>query len=301
MVDLFPGFARRRVPTSGAEIHLRVGGDGPPVLLLHGYPQTHACWHRIASPLAERFTVVAPDLGGYGDSGVPPSDSEHRAYSKRVMAQDQVEVMRALGFERFAVVGHDRGARVAYRMALDHPERVARLVVLDIVPTAEMWRRIDKEVATAIYHWFFLIQPDGFPEAMIGHDPDDFLERLVTAWAGDRARIAPEAMAEYRRCFRRPEVIHATCEDYRAGATVDFAEDEADRAAGRRIACPVLALWGGHSFVAGERFDPMAIWRAWATDVSGGAIEGGHFLPEEAPDAVLTRLLPFLDDGTAAR
>jgi haloacetate dehalogenase len=290
---MFEGFERRTIETREVAIHARVGGAGPPLLLLHGYPQTHVMWRKLAPELARRFTVVAPDLRGYGDSGTPPADAEHRAYSKRAMGEDMAELMGRLGFERFAVAGHDRGARVAYRMALDHPARIQRLVTLDIVPTAEMWRSVDKDFATATFHWFFLIQPDDLPERLIGADPDYFLDWKLDHWAGDPKAIEPEARAEYKRCFRRPEVIHASCEDYRAGATVDQRLDEADLKAGRRIACPMLALWARRGF-ADRLHDPLAVWRRWADDVRGAAIDCGHFLPEEAPEAVLGHLRPFL-------
>ena len=289
---LFPGFRQRRVPTREAEIHAVVGGDGPPVLLLHGYPQTHACWHRIAPALATRFTVVCPDLRGYGDSGRPASDPAHRAYSKRVMAQDQCEVMESLGFQQFAVVGHDRGGRVAYRLALDHPERVTRLAVLDMVPTFETWARMDRDAGLSTYHWLFLAQPFDLPERLIGADPAYFLRWTLESWAARPDTFDPRALGEYQRAFRDPAVIHATCEDYRAGATVDLADDTADRG-GRRISCPLLALWGERR-PQDRGWDRIAIWRAWASDVRGEALACGHFLPEEAPAATLAALEPFL-------
>jgi haloacetate dehalogenase len=289
---LFPGFRQQRVVTRETEIHAVIGGQGPPVLLLHGYPQTHACWHRIAPELARRFTVVCPDLRGYGDSGRPPSDPTHRAYSKRVMAGDQLEVMASLGFERFAVVGHDRGGRVAYRLALDHPERVTELAVLDIVPTFEAWARMDRRASLGSYHWLFLAQPPDLPERLIGADPAFFLRWTLDSWAGRRDAFDPRALAEYHRAFRDPAVIHATCEDYRAGATVDVDADLADQGR-RRIDCPLLVLWGGGR--AQERGgDFTAVWRDWASDVRGQALACGHFLPEEAPVETLTALESFL-------
>ncbi len=292
---MFEDFETKRIDTGDVEIHLRTAGHGPPVLLLHGYPQTHVTWHRVAPVLAEQFTVVVPDLRGYGDSGCPPSDPDHHAYSKRAMGDDMVAVMEALGFGQFAVVGHDRGARVTYRMALDHPDRVTRMASLDIIPTLEMWRRTDKARAMGAFHWMFLAQPAPKPETMIGHDPDYFLEWLLESWAADPAAFAPQAMAEYKRCFRKPEVIHATCEDYRAGATVDVEYDVADQEAGLTISCPLLALWGDKRAVGGPASgDGLEIWRKWADDVSGGPVACGHFLPEEAPEAVLEQLLPFL-------
>jgi len=289
---MFDGFETREIQVDAARIHVRVAGKGAPVLLLHGFPQTHVVWHRVAPSLAERFTVVAADLRGYGDSSVPDSDPTHRAYSKRRMAFDQVGVMRQLGHERFAVVGHDRGARVAYRMALDSPEVVTKLGVLDIVPTWEMWRRVDEAVAIAAYHWFFLAQPPDLVEPLLSAAPDAFLRHTFRRWAGGNGAIADEAYAEYRRCFR-PENVHAMCEDYRAGATIDEAEDAADRKAGRKIECPVLALWAA-SGMDGREWDPLAIWRDWATDVRGRGLPCGHFLPEEAPDEVAEEIAAFL-------
>jgi haloacetate dehalogenase len=289
---LFPGFRRERLQTRETEIHAVVGGQGPPVLLLHGYPQTHACWHQIAPALAARFTVVCPDLRGYGDSGRPPSDPAHRAYAKRTMAQDQIETMASLGFERFAIVGHDRGGRVAYRLALDRPERVTRLAVLDMVPTLETWARMDRRGGLAAYHWLFLAQPADLPERLIGADPDYFLRWTLESWAARPDAFDVRALAEYHRAFRDPAVIHATCEDYRAGATVDLEDDAADREH-RRIPCPVLALWGERR-PQGRGWDPIAIWRDWATDVRGEPVPCGHFLPEEAPAETLAALEPFL-------
>lgn len=239
---MFEGFDSRDIATRKTSIHAMVGGSGPPLLLLHGYPQTHVIWHKIAPALAERFTVVATDLRGYGDSGKPRSDAAHVAYSKRAMAADQVEVMRTLGFERFAVAGHDRGGRVAHRMALDHADRVIRIAVLDIVPTYEIFATVDKGVATGYYHWFFLIQGGELPETLIGHDPDFYLRSKLRQWSGDVSAFTPEAYTEYARCFRDPACIHASCEDYRAAASIDLTHDEADMAT--KIACPLLALWG---------------------------------------------------------
>ena len=292
---MFPGFTQHRISTSGAEINLRRGGEGPPVLLLHGYPQTHLCWHRVAPALARDFTVVAADLRGYGDSAKPPSAPDHAPYSKRKMAQDMVEVMKHLGFARFAVVGHDRGARVAYRAALDHPDTIAKLAVLDIVPTYTTWMRMQMNRGLSTYHWFFLAQPDGLPERLIGTDPGYYLKEKLRRWSGDMAAFPAEVVAEYVRCFSDPACIHATCEDYRAGATVDFAIDKADYGT-RRIRCPVLALWGERGFARGndDSDNPLADWREWADDVRGHAIRSGHFLPEEAPDETVKALEAFL-------
>jgi len=284
---VFPGFIRALIPTPESTICVRHGGSGPPLLLLHGHPQTHVMWHLTAPALAEEYSVVCADLRGYGDSGKPPTAPDHEPYSKRAMARDMVAVMAALGHERFAVVGHDRGGRVAYRMALDHPERVRGLAVLDIVPTGEHFRRAGMDFALGYWHWFFLAQPFDFPERVIGADPDRFY------FHRGREIFAEAATAEYRRCYSDPATIHAMCEDYRAGATYDFELDEADRKAGRRIACPLLALWGAKGQV-GRWYDVLGVWRNWAADVSGGAIDSGHYLPEEAPEATLRALQPFL-------
>jgi haloacetate dehalogenase len=303
LADLYPGFATRRIATMGAEIHARIGGNGPPVLLVHGYPQTHACWHRIAPALARHFTLVIPDLRGYGDSSAPPTDSGHNPYSKRAMALDLVEAMRALGHGRFQLAGHDRGGRVAYRLALDHPQSVIALCTLDIVPTYEAYINWGPKDAIGKFHWPFLARAAPFPETMVGRDPVVWLEYLFSSWSGtgDLTPFAPEAMQHYRTHFSKPSMIHATCEDYRAGATCDFAADKADLDAGRKIACPTLALWGpGRSggFVSGA----LDIWRRWCVEVTGGPIAGsGHFLAEEAPEATLRAMLPFLQgQGKAA-
>ena len=286
---MFEGFTSRTVAAEGAAIHLRLGGHGPPLLLLHGYPQTSAMWHRVAPGLAERFTVVAADLRGYGGSAKPPSDPDHHAYSKRVMAE--------LGFGSFAVAGHDRGGRVGYRMALDHPAVVTRLAVMDIVPTAVMWQRMDRELAMATWHWLFLAQPDGVPETMIGADPAWWVrEAALRRWAGDPDAFAPEAVEEYVRCFADPAAIHASCEDYRAGATVDDRLDTADLGR-RRIACPVLVLWGADG-IARRAEDPLASWRPLCDDVRGQGVPGGHFLPEEAPAETLAALAGFFAEGS---
>ena len=283
---MFDGFVTRMVDVGEATLRLRVGGSGPGLLLLHGHPQTHVMWHRLAPELAAHFTVVAPDLRGYGESSTPPTTPDHEPYSKRAMARDGVRLMAQLGFDRFAVVGHDRGARVAYRMALDHPKVVERLAVLDIIPTGEVFRRISFDVAMAYAGWFFLAQPAPRPETIIGQNPDAYY------FAGKHHLFDPEALSDYRHAVSRPETIHAMCEDYRAGTTFDRALDDADRGQ-RRITCPLLALWAEHDDM-GKLFDVLAIWRDWADDVRGHVIDAGHYFPEEAPAEVLERLLPFL-------
>jgi haloacetate dehalogenase len=292
---MFEGFARTEVETSGgARIHLRHGGSGPPLLLLHGNPQTHVIWHRIAPRLAERFHVVATDLRGYGDSSAPdPSVTTN--YTFRAMAQDQVEVMQALGHERFMVAGHDRGARTAHRMALDHPERVTRLALLDILPNRHIWRNASAEWAQKSWHWVFMPQGDGtgdgLPERMMESVPAEwFLERKLGKPGIGLSIFAPEAWAEYVRCFT-PKTIRASCADYRATATLDREMDEADW--GRRIACPVLVLYGGRSHTGAVFDDVLAIWRDYAQDVAGEALDSGHYIPEQAPEETLAWFLRF--------
>jgi len=287
---LFPGFEPRRISTSGAEINLVLGGHGPPLLLLHGYPQTHAMWHRIAPRLAEHFTVVCPDLRGYGGSAKPPTTNDHAPYSKRAMALDEVEVMQALGFKRFMLAGHDRGGRVAHRLARDHPERVQRIAVLDISPTATMYAQTDMAFATAYYHWFFLIQPYDLPERLIGADPAYYLRKKLGGWGSNLEHFDPRAYAEYERCFRDPATIHASCEDYRASATLDLQHDATDAA--HKLECPLLVLWGAKG-VVDRLFDPVADWKSVASDVRGKRLPCGHYLAEEAPNETYAELLAF--------
>ncbi len=291
---MFEGFETVDVEVEGVRLHARVGGSGPPVLLLHGYPQTHALWHLVAPGLVESRTVVASDLRGYGDSDRPASDASHAAYSKRASAADQVGLMRALGHESFAVVGHDRGARVAHRMCLDHPERVTRAAVLDIAPTRHVLGHVDLALARTYEHWFFLGQENDLPERLIGADPAHYLRTKLAAWSGPDARFDEDAVAEYVRCFD-PAGVHASCEDYRAALTVDLEHDDADAAAGRRVGCPLLVLWGAEGFV-GRAYDVLDVWRRYADDVRGRAVPGGHFVPEEAPAATLAELRRFLAD-----
>jgi haloacetate dehalogenase len=286
-LTFFDGFELGRAEVGDVELRYRVGGSGPPLLLLHGHPQTHAMWHAVAPVLADEFTVVAADLTGYGESSKPPSDERHERYSKRALALDFVGLMRDFGFERFRVAGHDRGGRVGYRMALDHSGRVERLAVLDIVPTGDMWRRADKEFGLVDWHWFFLAQPSMFPERTIGAAPDDFYFR------GDRSRFHPEALDDYLRAVRNPETVHAMCEDYRAGAGIDHELDDADAAAGRRIACPIHVLWAGRDEL-GRWFDVLEVWRRWcAAEVTGRALDCGHFIAEELPEETAAELLGF--------
>ncbi|MFC4249029.1 alpha/beta fold hydrolase [Natribaculum luteum] len=288
---MFEGFEETRIDVGQAEIHLRQGGDGPPLLLLHGYPQTHVNWHKIAPELAENYTVVTPDLRGYGDSR-GPSDPETRQYTNREMAEDMVAVMTSMGFDEYRIVGHDRGARVGYRFALDHPDRVEKLAVLDIIPTLETVERMDYEYAYAMYHWLFLAQPHPIPETLLANEPAFYVDHLIDNWAAYPDHLDPEAIAEYQRCFEDERVIRASCEDYRAGLSVDLEHDLSSRAAGDRIECPVLALWGDASGTVD--FDPLEVWEEWATSVRGRGLPCGHFVMEEAPDATLAELEPFL-------
>lgn len=287
---MFRGFERRRIDTGEVTINTVIGGNGPPLLLLHGYPQTHAMWRKVAPRLAEQFTVVAADLRGYGDSDKPPGDPEHAIYSKRRMAADQVAVMRSLGYERFRVAGHDRGGRVTHRMCLDHPERVEQAAVLDIVPTHTIFATLNTAVAFGYYHWLFLSQPFDLPERLIGGDPDYYLQRKLGHWSAGMDGFDDDAMAEYHRCFTDPATIHASCEDYRAAITIDMDHDKADLDA--RIVCPLLVLWGAKGLMH-KNFDVLDTWREKAVDVRGQALDCGHFLPEEAPDETLTALLGF--------
>jgi haloacetate dehalogenase len=295
---VFDGFETIDVATTGTTIHGVRGGQGSPVLLLHGVPETHLMWHRVAPRLAERFTVVATDLRGFGDSGKPPSAPDHAPYGTRAIARDQVEVMRALGHERFAVVGHDRGARCAYRMALDHPDAVAALAVLDIVPTGDAFRYADREFALGFWVWSFLAAPEPVPERLIACAPRVLVDHMLDAWSEVGGAFPPEIRAEYAAKFGAPETVHAICEEYRAAATLDCAHDEADR--GRGIGCPVLVLWSHRGPVA-NWYRPLEVWGAWADDVRGGPGAAGHFFPEEAPEETARQLLAFLSGVGGAR
>lgn len=287
---IFEGFELRHWQTPQGVIRGRVGGAGPPLLLLHGNPQTHVMWHRVAPALARHYTVVATDLTGYGRSVKPPSSPDHAAYAKRTMARTQVDVMAQLGFERFAVAGHDRGGRVAYRMALDHPDVVSRLAVLDIIPTGESFERGRKDFALGYYHWFFLAQPAPLPERLINADPQWWWRWHTNRGAPEA--FAPEAIEDYLACFSDPETVRGMCEDYRAGIGIDCDIDAADRRSGRRITCPLLALWGARAKLEAW-YDTLAIWRQWADDVSGHSLDCGHYLAEERPAETADALLNF--------
>ena len=292
---MFEGFDRTEIETSGTTINLVHGGDGPPVLLLHGYPQTHVMWHKVAVLLADHFTVVAPDLRGYGDSGKPPSDGDLSVYCKRTMAQDQVEVMAELGFQSYHVAGHDRGARVGHRMALDHPRRVKSFTSIDVVPFQAAFDSMDADLAFAWFHWHLMRQPAPLPETLISNSAKTYLDFLLESWTAVEGAITDEAYSEYLRCFSNPETIRGTCMDYRS-IELDLQHDEADR--GRKLTCPVLVLWAGNmakrpGWQVGARLNMLDTWRERATDVRGGPIDCGHFLPEEAPDEVTNQLLGF--------
>jgi haloacetate dehalogenase len=290
----FPGFRTFRLPTSGAEINGVMGGSGPPVLLLQGWPQTHIEWRHVAPVLAKRFTVVATDLRGYGDSSKPADGENHAGYSKRAMAQDQVEVMRALGFERFALIGHDRGGRVAHRLALDHPQTLTKLALLDIVPTRTVNTTVTKELATFYFHWFFLIQPAPLPETLLAGKNAEFFLRNFPFRGLIPGVIDNAAFDEYLRCFVDPATLHAMCEDYRAAASIDMTHDAQDQ--DRKITCPLLVLWGNRG-VMHRLYDVPETWRPYATNVYAKALDSGHWLPEERPAEVAAALLEFLEDG----
>ncbi len=292
-MDLFPGFERRTIEAGDARIALRIGGAGRPLLLLHGHPQTHVIWHRVAPRLAERHTVVAADLRGYGDSSKPPGAADHANYSKRTMALDQLTAMRTLGFDRFDVVAHDRGARVAHRLALDHPGAVGRVVLLDVAPTLAMYEQATEAFARAYWHWFFLIQPAPLPERLVEADPAAYVRDIMGRRAAGLAPFDPRALAEYQRCMALPGAAHGICEDYRASAGIDLEHDRADRDAGRRLTQPLLVLWGALGVVH-RCFRPLEEWQRVAEDVRGEPLPCGHYIPEEAPDALLDRAVPFL-------
>lgn len=296
--DLYAGFDTRIFDVNAVQIFARVGGNGPPLLLLHGYPQTHVCWHKVAGELAQDYQVVAMDLRGYGQSSAPAGDTAHTVYSKRAMALDCAAVMDALGHDQFSVLSHDRGARVGYRLALDCPARVDKLVTLDIVPTSEAWDAMDHRGAMSKFHWTFLAQPHPMPEQIIGAAPDNWHEHLLKSWSAtdDLSAFDPGALQHYRDCYRQPQRIHAMSEDYRAGYTVDYQLDREDLQAGRRITRPTLALWGQQRSV-GVVSNTLETWRRWCDQVEGMPIESGHFLAEENPAATLAAIRPFLRKG----
>jgi len=288
---MFTDFKKAKAQLGDISINYVMKGNGPPLLLLHGYPQSHLMWHKVAPTLAEHFTVVVSDLRGYGDSSKPESKADHSPYSKRETANDQVQLMASLGFDSFMLAGHDRGGRVGHRMALDHPDKIEKLAVLDIAPTFTMYATTDFSFAVAYYHWFFLIQKYPLPETMIGADPEFYLRTKFGQWGRDESAFPEEVMQDYLRCFT-PETIHASCEDYRASATIDMAHDQKDIDSGTGILCPVLALWGEKGYV-GNKYDVVAEWQKWSTNVRGFGVASGHYLPEEAPEETTKALLDF--------
>jgi haloacetate dehalogenase len=291
---LLPDFEYRRVHVADVTVNCAVAGSGSPVLLLHGYPENHLMWHRVAPALAQEHTVVLADLRGYGDSGKPVPDAAGDVYSKRSMARDQVSLMRQLGFAQFQLVGHDRGARVSHRLVLDHPDAVTRLAVLDIVPTRHILHNVTRAMAMAYYHWFFLPARNGIPEHMIGADPEFWIRSIVGPLLGPDASIESAVMDDYVRCFSDPRTIAGSCADYRSAASTDLVHDDQTFSAGQKIRCPVLVLWGAQGFV-GREYEPLTVWQEYATDVRGQALPTGHFLPEEAPALVTAALRDFLD------
>lgn len=293
---MFDGFEAAAVDVGETHVFFRRKGGGPPLLLLHGFPETHLMWHRVAPALADSFTVVCADLRGYGASGKPDSSPDHAPYAKSAMGRDMVRLMEALGFPRFGVAGHDRGGRVAYRMALDHPDRVDRLAVLDVIPTGEALRRADVRLALAYWPWALLAQPEPLPERLIAADPEAVVDNALEGWGTDRANFSPQVRHAYIEALRDRTAVHAICEEYRAAATLDLARDNADRDAGRRIRCPVLALWGENGPLDQWYVDaggPLGIWRLWADDVQGQPVFGGHFFPEQNADATIAALQNF--------
>jgi haloacetate dehalogenase len=292
----FQGFEAFEIRTEESFLFVQRGGRGPPVLLLHGFPETHLMWRDIAPMLARRFTVVCTDLRGYGRSGCPPSRADHAPYSKRAMASELVAAMAKLGFERFGVAGHDRGGRVAYRMALDHPERLERLAVLDILPTLDVWSRADKRLALAFWPWSLLAQPEPLPERLIAAAPEAVVDDAMTQWDTPAEAFSEDARRAYADALRDPVHVHAICEEYRAGASIDVEHDRRDREEGRRVACPVLALWSAKGALGKWYEDaggPLGLWRGWADEVSGEGVDAGHFFPEEAPEWTAERLARF--------
>lgn len=292
---MFAGFKRHTAAVNGVNIAYIKGGQGPALLLLHGHPQTHVIWHKVADTLAQHFTVIASDLRGYGDSDKPQGLPDHSNYSKRVMGEDQIALMQQLGFDQFLVMAHDRGGRVAYRMALDHPEVIRKLVILDVAPTLAMYEKANRAFATAYYHWFFLTRPAPFPETLINSHPDVYLQHTIAGRSAGMKPFTPEAYAEYLRCLRDPATIHGICEDYRASAGIDLDHERADLAAGNKIQAPMLALWGKHGVIE-QCFEPLVEWQQLAANVQGHALDCGHYIPEDEPQLLLDEVLPFLAD-----
>ena len=290
---MFAGFQKDQRHVNGVDIAYRIGGSGPGLLLLHGHPQTHVIWHKIAGDLAKHFTVVAADLRGYGDSARPAADEQHLNYSKREMGRDGVALMDSLGFSEFSVLAHDRGARVAHRLALDHPSAVQRMVLLDIAPTLSMYTQTDEAFARAYWHWFFLIRPAPLPETLIEANPEQYLRSVMGSRSAGLKPFTDEAFSEYLRCISLPGSARGICEDYRASASVDLEHDRADIEAGRQLNMPLLALWGAEGTV-GRCFNPLHEWQQVATDVRGKALPGGHYLAEEIPEQLLGEVLTFL-------
>jgi haloacetate dehalogenase len=288
---MIQGLTNHKIKTSQGEFNLIKGGQGFPLLLLHGYPQTHFMWHKIAPLLAQEFTVIATDLRGYGESFKPQGTTDHTNYSKRVMAQDQVEIMEQLGYDQFYLVGHDRGARVAHRLTLDYEDKVKKLGLIDIAPTYDMYLTTDQEFATAYYHWFFLIQPYPFPETLIQQKPDYFLRHCLQSWSRQPNTFTEETIQEYLKYFRQETTIHGTCEDYRASATIDLIHDQADRE--QKMTCPVLILWGSQGVIE-KKYSVLELWRGRGSNVRGKSVNCGHFLPEECPQETYQVIRDFL-------
>jgi len=290
---MFTSYTHELRLVNGLNIHCRIGGEGPPLLLLHGHPQTHVIWHKVADQLAENFTVVAADLRGYGDSDKPPASEASASYSKRIMARDQLMLMQSFGFTQFSVLAHDRGARVAHRLALDHPDAVSRMVLLDIAPTLAMYTQANEEFARAYWHWFFLIRPTPLPETLIEADPENYLRTVMGTRSAGMGPFTDDAFSEYLRCLKLPGAAIAICEDYRASAGLDLEHDQADIDAGNKLKCPLLALWGEKGTV-GRCFSPLHEWQKVALNVDGNALASGHYIAEEIPELLLEYTLDFL-------
>lgn len=289
---MFRNFVSKTCSLPDADIFYRIGGQGPPLLLLHGHPQTHMIWHKVADELGQHFTLIAADLRGYGDSSRPTTDENHLPYSKRVMAEDLVGLMTSLGHEQFGVLAHDRGARVAHRMAVDHAGRISRMMLLDIAPTLAMYENTNEFFARAYWHWFFLIRPKPLPERLIEADPDGYLDGIMGVRSDGMKHFSEEALGEYRRCIRIPGTAESFCEDYRASASIDLEHDREDVRNGVKVECPIRVLWGEEGAV-GTCFDVLDEWRKVATNVDGAALPSGHYIPEEVPDLLLEQALDF--------